>query len=120
VNHRTERIQSLIAKNITDIVSFELKKKGIGMPSVNEVQVNADCSMAKVYVSFIGAKHPQDNFRELSSCAGYVRSSLAKKMDIYKVPEVVFVYDDSYERQESLERALSKEAKDLEKAKKGR
>ena len=40
-------------------------------------------------------------------------------MDLYKVPEIIFVYDSSYEEADSLEKALAREEKDLEKIKKG-
>ena len=74
---RNGRIKAVIARNISDILMFELKNSHIGMPSVNEVIVANDYSFAKVYVSFLGAKYPLQNLAELNRCKGYVRSSLA-------------------------------------------
>jgi ribosome-binding factor A len=85
---------------------------------VNEVVVNDDYSVAKVYVSFIGAKYPRQNLIELNRCKGFVRSSLAKKMDIYKVPELVFIYDEQFEKAARLDEALKREEKNIEDAKK--
>ncbi len=110
---RKGRIKALIARNISDILTFELKNSHIGIPSVNEVDVNSDNSLAKVYVSFIGAKYPRQNLEELNRCKGFVRTSLAKKMDLWKVPDIVFVYDDQFDKAESLDRALAKEEKEL-------
>jgi len=115
---RKGRVKALIGKNVSDILTFELKNSHIGMVSVNEVEVNNDYSVAKVYVSFIGAKYPHQNLEELNKCKGFVRSSLAKKMDIYKVPDLVFVYDEQFERAERIEQALQKEEKDLSSLKK--
>lgn len=112
---RKGRVKALIARNISDILTFELKNPHIGMPSVNEVDVNDDYSYAKVYVSFIGAKYPKQNLEELNRCKGVVRSSLAKKMDLWKVPELIFIYDDQFEKAASLEKALKKEEEDLSK-----
>lgn len=110
---RKGRIKALIARNISDILTFELKNPHIGIPSVNEVDVNSDNSLAKVYVSFIGAKYPRQNLEELNRCKGFVRTSLAKKMDLWKVPDIIFVYDDQFDKAESLDRALAKEEKEL-------
>ena len=87
---RPGRLKAVIARNISDIVNFELKKPSIGMVSVNEVKVNNDYSEAKVYVSFMDGKYPHQRLAELKATEGYVRSSLAKKMDVYKVPKITF------------------------------
>ena len=88
------------------------------MVSVNEVAVNSDYSLAKVYVSFIGAKYPKQNLEELTRVKGVVRSLLAKKLDIYKVPDIVFILDESFDKTASLDKALQKEADDLDALKK--
>lgn len=116
--NRPGRVKALIGKNISDILTFELKNPHIGMLSVNEVVVNSDYSLAKVYVSFIGAKYPKQNLEELERCKGVVRSSLAKKMDIYKVPEIVFILDEQYDKAASLDAALAREEEQLKKTKK--
>jgi ribosome-binding factor A len=116
--NRPGRIKAVIAKDISEILMFEVKNPHIGMPSVNEVVVNDDYSLAKVYVSFIGAKYPMQNLEELNSVKGVVRSALAKRLDLRKVPELVFIYDDRFEKAESLERALAKEEADIAASKK--
>ncbi|MCR5079581.1 MAG: ribosome-binding factor A, partial [Bacilli bacterium] len=46
---------------------------------------------------------------ELKKSEGFVRSRLAKKVSVYKVPEVRFLYDESYDRFDRIEKALKKE-----------
>ena len=117
--NRQLRVKSLIARNLMDILTFELKNPNLGMPSVNEVDVNGDNSLAKVYVSFLGSKNPKKNLEELNRCKGYIRSSLAKKMDVYKVPDLLFLYDERFDEADRLESLLKKEGEEIEKAKKG-
>lgn len=105
---RTQRIQSVIGKNITEIIQFEVKNPKIGFVTIQEVKVSSDFSYAKVYVSFLGTKHPENNLNELNKCKGFIRSSLAKKLDIRKTPEISFVLDDSYEKMEHLEELIKK------------
>ena len=106
---RHGRLVALYTRNISDIVNFELKKNGIGMVSVNEVKLAPDFSEAKVYVSFMDAKYPKQNLENLKATEGFVRTSLAKKMDVYKVPKIHFFLDESLERALALDEALSKE-----------
>jgi ribosome-binding factor A len=118
--NRQGRIKAVIAKDIAEIVQRELKNPHIGMVSVNEVEVADDYSKAKVYVSFLGAQYPHQNFLELKKTTGYVRSSLAKMLDLYQVPEIVFVYDETYEKAAALDEALAREKAAIEAAKKGK
>ena len=111
---RHSRVKSLIARNISDIVAFELKNPKVGFVTVNEVEVYDDLSGAKVYVSFLDTKYTHQKLTELKKSEGFVRSSLAKKMDIYKVPRIIFCYDESAENAARIEAALAKESKDLE------
>lgn len=114
---RVQRIQSIIGKNISEIIQFELRNKNIGFCTVSEVLVSSDFSYAKVFVSFLGAKYPEQNLAELQKCKGYIRSSLAKKIDIRKTPDILFVLDDIYAKSDKLEEALKKEEKEIEKLK---
>lgn len=115
---RHGRIKAVIAKNIADIVQMGIKNPKVGMVSVNEVEVYDDYSKAKVYVTFLGQKYPHQRLLELKKSEGYVRSMLAKKMDLYKTPEIEFVYDESFDRMDSLNRALKKEEEELSSIKK--
>ena len=115
---RKQRIQSIIGKNISEIIQFELKNKNIGFCTVSEVEVSKDFSYAKVYVTFLGAKYPRQNLEELNKCKGYVRSSLARKIDIRKTPEITFYLDDSFEKAERLEEVLKRDKEQIDSMKK--
>lgn len=114
---RTQRIQSIIGKNISEIIQFELKNPRIGFCTVSEVKVSNDFSYAKVYVSFLGAKYPKQNLEELNKTKGYVRSSLAKKLDIRKTPEITFYLDESFSKVDRLDEILKKEQEQIDKMK---
>ena len=111
---RTQRIQTIIKKNISEIIQFELKNPRIGFVNVSDVVVSKDFSYAKVYVSFLGAKYPKQNLEELNKTKGYVRSSLAKKLDIRKTPEVSFHLDETFMKSDRLDEILKKEQEQLD------
>ena len=111
---RHKRIQALIQRNIADIVQFEIKKESVGLVSVNEVVVYDDLSQANVYVSFLDPRGSHNKLEELQRTEGFVRSSLAKKLDIYKVPRIRFFLDEVAERTRRLDEALAREAEQLD------
>lgn len=115
---RVERVKSIIGKNITDIIQFELRNPNIGFCTVKEVWVSQDYSYARVYVTFLGAKYPRQNLEELIKCRGFVRSSLAKKLDIRKTPQVEFLLDETEEKASRLDEILKKEQEKLDSFKK--
>ena len=97
------RIASTISRNISDIILFELKNTVFKLVSVNQVNVTNDYSYAKVYVSHLDARKIDEAVEELNQKKGLIRSLLAKKMDIYKVPELIFIKDDTYDNGEKIE-----------------
>lgn len=105
------RVASLISRNISDIILFTLKKEIFRLVSVNQVEVTNDFSYAKVYVSHLDSRKANEAVEELNKCKGIIRSELSKKMDIYKVPELTFIKDDTYENGERIEAII----KDLKK-----
>ena len=97
------RIASSISRNISDIILFELKNSVFKLVSVNQVNVTNDYSFAKVYVSHLDGRKVDEAVEELNPKKGLIRSLLAKKMDIYKVPELLFIKDDTYDNGEKIE-----------------
>ena len=117
---KSGRLKSLLYRNISEILQTEIKNPHIGLISVNEIKVSDDYSMCKVYVSFLGAPHPYKALMELKKSKGFVRSSLAKKMDVYKVPDIDFIYDESFDRADRIDEILKEEEEALNKARKNK
>ncbi len=101
---KQERIESNIAKEITKIIQFELRDPSIGFCTITHVKVTTDFSYATVYTTFLGQRGKQEaGIRALNRSKGRVRSLLAGKISIKKVPEITFVMDDTYEKASRIE-----------------
>ncbi len=105
-NNKQERIATLIQKNITDIILYELKNPLMKLVSVNGCDVNHDNSLAKVYVTHLDSRKVREAIEDLNAAKGFIRTSLAKKMDTYKVPEIVFIRDDTYDKAQRIEEII--------------
>ncbi len=112
---RTDRVASQIQRELALLISEELKDPRLGMITVQEVKVARDLSHAKVYVTVIGgALDERGNVKRLNGAAGFLRSMLARRVNLRTVPELHFVFDESIERGVRLtsliEQAVGKDA----------
>lgn len=95
---RLNRINEELKKEISQIISFELKNPDItGLISVTKVKITPDLKYAKVYVSLLNTKNVEKTIEALKKSAGYIRSNIAKKVNLRITPELVFEQDDSME-----------------------
>lgn len=64
--------------------------------TINRVEVSADLSYAKVYVSsFMSESQIQKGVEGLNSAAGFIQSKIAAKLTIHKFPKFTFIADKS-------------------------
>jgi len=104
--NKQERIATIIRKNIAEIIQFEVRDPHLGFVTVPEVKVSSDISYAKVYVSFILEKDVEPGLEVLNKSKGFIRSKLASKLDTRRCPEISFVLDDGYKREERITEIL--------------
>ncbi len=97
-NPRLGRIDEEYRKEISQIIGYELKNPNVtGMISVTKVKVTNDLKFAKVYVSILNSKNVKDTLAGLKKSSGYIRSELAKRVNLRNTPELIFELDDSIE-----------------------
>ena len=106
-NKRIERINEELKKELSKIISYELKNPNItGMISVTKVKVTPDLKYAKIYVSMLNSKNKNKTLEGLKESSGYIRSQIAKTVNLRITPELVFEIDDSLEYAERIETLL--------------
>lgn len=97
-NNRLNRINEELKKEISNIISFELKNPdATGLISVTKVKITPDLKYAKVYVSMLNSKSKEKTIEALKQSSGYIRSLIAKRVNLRITPELVFEEDDSME-----------------------
>lgn len=104
---KNEKIAGLIQKNVSEIVQFNLKDPKIGFITITDAQVTNDLSYAKIFVSFLGQNARKEaGMKALERSKGYIRSELSKRLSTRKVPELIFVLDDSLEKGNRIDRII--------------
>ena len=115
-SNRMNKIDEELKKEISNIISTELKNPHLtGLISVTSVKTTPDLKYAKVFVSMIGEKSKKENLAILKQSSGYVRSAIAKRINLRNTPELIFEFDDSIEYGTRIDQILKDITKDMKK-----
>ena len=93
---KKDKINHTIQRELSRILQMEVRDRDLRLCTITDVRVTNDLSIAKVYVSFF--KNEKNGMEALTHAAGFIRSLLAKKLTIRKVPELQFILDTSLEK----------------------
>ena len=103
---RPQKLGDLIQRELSELVSRELRDPRVGMLTITSVDVSPDLSHAKVFFTLLQKEKLEDTLRGLKRSAGFLRSQLAKRIKLYTTPELRFVYDESVEGGDHLSRLI--------------
>lgn len=104
---RLGRINEELKKELSSIIDYDLKNPDVtGMITVTRVKVTPDFKYAKVYVSILNTKNIQKTMDGLKESSGFMRSRLAKTINLRITPELVFELDDSLAYGERIDQVL--------------
>jgi ribosome-binding factor A len=109
MNIRIERLENLFVKEISYILNDEVRDEDIKFVTVTDCTITADLSFAKVYVTVFDESKKESTLKALKNASGFVRTSLANKVDIRYMPEIIFVYDESSAYASKIENIIKKE-----------
>lgn len=105
---KQERLASIFAKEITNIINFDLKNPNVGMVSVTKVTVSSDLNFSKIYVSIIDQKTKNTTIEALNKSKGFIKTELSKRLTIRKIPDLMFLYDDTLDRAQRIENIINR------------
>ena len=106
---RSARIGDEIQRELSQLLRDEIKDPRVGKVTITHVEVTLDLSHAKVLVTDLaGREHAADTVAALVHTAGFLRSALARRLSLYTVPQLTFVYDDTIESGLELSRLIDR------------
>ena len=93
------RINEEVSHALSNIIRGDIKDPRINpLTSVVAVEVAPDLKTAKAYISVLGdEKSRKDTIAGLRSAEGYIRTRLAKTVNLRNTPEITFISDQSIE-----------------------
>ena len=97
---RTDRVNELLKKEFSELVTRHLKDPRLGgLVTITEIDCAPDLSHARVYVSVMAAREEQARVLEgLESALGFIRHQLRTRLAIRRIPQFRLILDSSLEQ----------------------
>ena len=97
---KNTRINGEVQRELCDIIRTELKDPRVHpvATTVVAVEVTPDLKYCKAYISVLGGEEAgKATIQGLKSAVGFIRSQLAKRINLRNTPEITFILDQSIE-----------------------
>lgn len=117
MTHRIERINHLLQEEISELLSRQVKDPRLGnFVAVTAVTTSPDLRNARVYISQLGHEaEKKETMEALRKASGYLRTELARRIRLHRMPELSFLWDDSIEYGSHIEEILDQINREKEK-----
>lgn len=116
--NRQKKIGSVIQKDLVDILQGEVRKNGITnlMISVSKVSVTSDLSLATIHLSIFPQEKAKETLVAIKTNSRLIKHDLSQRvrLQLRKVPNLVFFIDDSLDYIEKIDNALSNKDNPIE------
>ena len=99
---KLERYNNGFMEELNIIFGTEVKNEVLKSVVVTSVKITNDLSFAKVYYTCFNEDKKLVS-KQLRESEGYLRTMLAKRIDMRHTPELNFVYDESLEYAKRIE-----------------
>lgn len=114
---RQQRVAETIFQELTILLAGELRDPRISLVSVTDVRVSKDLRNVRVFISHDDETvSRRDLLQALHSATPYIRTQLAKRLDLRAALELTFSYDDAPEQAARVDEILRQIAAERTKA----
>lgn len=104
---RMRRVDQAMRQVLSDAVPQDLKDPRVGFVTVTDVRTSPDLRHARVYVSVLGDESVREaSLQGLQSAHGFLQRRVASELRLKHTPTLQFVYDDTAERAQRLEKLI--------------
>jgi ribosome-binding factor A len=116
--NRQKKIGSVLQKDLVDILQGEVRKNGISnlVISVSKVSVTTDLSVATVHLSIFPPEKAPELLAAIKTNTPLIKHDLSQRvrLQLRKVPNLMFFIDDSLDYIEKIDKALSAKENPIE------
>lgn len=108
MDHRIDRMESLIKEEISLIFLHDLHEPEYGFITVTNVKLTHDFRLATIYLSILDKEKREEILERVKSKTGLIRKELAGRIRIKFIPELRFFIDDTQDYVEKIEGLIKK------------
>ncbi|MHC4909449.1 MAG: 30S ribosome-binding factor RbfA [Planctomycetota bacterium] len=108
MSQHLDQVASVLQRAIQAVLSRGLNDPRVrGLVSVTGVDLSSDLMQAVVRVSVLPEEHAELTMHGLRSATKHVRSSIARTVELRRVPKLVFKLDTSLKNEAAVQAAIN-------------
>ena len=106
--HRPDRVGDQIREELSELLARGgVHDPGIGFITLTRVKVSPDLQLARVYYTSLGDESARrETAKALARASGFLRRQVGERLDLRRVPELTFQFDESVMHQDRVEQIL--------------
>ena len=107
-SHRPDRVGDQIRQELSELLSRgAVHDPGIGFITLTRVKVSPDLQLARVYYTSMGdPKALRETAKALQRATPFFRRQVGSRLQLRRVPELQFQFDESVGHQDRIEQIL--------------
>jgi ribosome-binding factor A len=103
-----KHLETTVQRVLTEILRQEVKED-LGFMTVTDVKITNELSYMYVYYTVFGTEKQREKTQKaLDRANGFIKNSVAHRVNMRKVPELVFKYDESYAKGNRIDDLIKK------------
>lgn len=106
-NYKIAKISSDMARTISEILFLETRDELLKSITITACRVSRDLSYAKVYFTSLSNLDKKTLEKEVNEASSFIRGLVAEKLDLRHTPILEFIYDESIEEGNKIERIIN-------------
>lgn len=97
-----------VQKELSDLLLKEIRDPRLDSVTVMDVRITDDLRLARIYFSVNegGEERKLGALAGFKSASGYLRRKLSSRLELKYIPQLEFLYDESFERATKLNKVL--------------
>ncbi|OUS10061.1 ribosome-binding factor A [Gammaproteobacteria bacterium 53_120_T64] len=102
---RAERVADALQRELAVLIREEMGDPRVNFVNITGVDVSRDLAAAKVHINYVAEREESERsagVKVLNKASGFLRTKLAKRMQLRIVPSLKFIYDDTGRRGQEL------------------
>ena len=107
-NIRIKRLNHAFMEEISMILMEEVRDEDLKFVTITGCDITNDLSYAKVYFTVLDKDKKEKVLEDINNAASFSRGKLSERIEIRHTPELKFIYDDSIEYGEKIEKIIDK------------
>ena len=95
--YKKERLEKILEREISQIIFSEVKDDRLKFVTITKVDLTNDLSLATVFYTVLGDEEQTKATSEnLSEAKGFIKGILGKRLEVRKIPDLRFKFDESF------------------------